>query len=195
MRLHSPCLTRTGSFFVCLKTLLEDFSQANVDAAAELVLGAGAFLIRQPATTTRMENLLEVRSRGMRATGLSIACEQASRSFRLNSRLHPNPKVMLRLKGARNLDTSKALLVDSACYACRPPAASALCERRRSPLQRYVRHLVFESLQEGEQALPEVVKRMRRLPWAESEAYVLKCMLQVRAQGRSGRGGGCMRAC
>ena len=51
-----------GGLFSMLKTLLDDFSGHNVDAAAALVEAAGRFLLRLPETETRMANMLEARS-------------------------------------------------------------------------------------------------------------------------------------
>lgn len=51
-----------GTFFSCLKRLLDDFSGHNVEAAATLVEAAGRFMARNPDTKTRMENMLEVRT-------------------------------------------------------------------------------------------------------------------------------------
>lgn len=50
-----------GTVFSLLKTLLDDFSGHNVDAAAALVEGAGRFLFRLPESQTRMANMLEAR--------------------------------------------------------------------------------------------------------------------------------------
>jgi hypothetical protein len=49
-----------GTFFLLLKSLLDDFVGHNVDAAAALVETAGRFLYRLPETQTRISNMLEV---------------------------------------------------------------------------------------------------------------------------------------
>ena len=51
-----------GALFSMLKSLLDDFSGHNVDAAAALVEAAGRFLLRLPETETRMANMLEAYS-------------------------------------------------------------------------------------------------------------------------------------
>lgn len=51
-----------GEFFLCLKRCLDDFNSHNIDTACELVVGAGAFMARQAATSDRMDNMLGVRS-------------------------------------------------------------------------------------------------------------------------------------
>jgi regulator of nonsense transcripts 2 len=86
---------------------------------------------------------------------------------------------MLRLKGAKNLDNAQATMVDSAAFACRPTSAAALKDRQRTPLQRYVRHLVFDGLADDDATMGDIVKRLRRLPWADCEHYVARCLLKV----------------
>ncbi|KAF8071278.1 UPF2 [Scenedesmus sp. PABB004] len=84
--------------------------------------------------------------------------------------------VMMRLRNARNLDSRQSNAVDSAYYACRPPD-KATQRRRRPPMQEYVRHLVFDRLADG--AVVVVLKKLLKLPWAEAEPYLLKCLLKV----------------
>ncbi|KIY94933.1 putative Regulator of nonsense transcripts 2 [Monoraphidium neglectum] len=84
--------------------------------------------------------------------------------------------VMMRLRNARNLDSRHAAAVDAAYFACRPPDAAAR-RRRRPPLQEYIRHLIFERLGQG--AIVDVLRKLMKLPWADCERYVLKCMLKV----------------
>ena len=86
----------------------------------------------------------------------------------------------MRLKGAKNIDNAKCLLVDSAAFACRPPPAAKLKDRNDTVLQKYIRHLVFDCLNQDEATMLEIVKRIRRLPWPESEPFILKCLLKVR---------------
>jgi hypothetical protein len=50
-----------GEFFVCLKRCLDDFNGHNIDTACELVVAAGAFMMRQADTRERMESMLGVR--------------------------------------------------------------------------------------------------------------------------------------
>lgn len=43
--------------------------------------------------------------------------------------------------------------------------------------QEYIRRLVFEELSEA--TLADVLRRLLRLPWAECEMYVIKCLMKV----------------
>ncbi|KAK9825703.1 hypothetical protein WJX81_008105 [Elliptochloris bilobata] len=137
-------LVPLGSVFSMLKSLLDDFSGHNVDAAAALVEAAGRFLLRLPETETRMANMLEV---------------------------------MMKLKNSRNLDARQSLLLESAFYAARPPERTAARRKQRPPLHEYMRHLVHERLTHAD--LKQVVRKLRRLPWAANEAYLVRCLISV----------------
>jgi len=84
--------------------------------------------------------------------------------------------VFLRLKSVKNLDARQGELVDAAYRACRPPETPAR-RKTRSPVREYVRHLVYEIL--SDDALPRVVRQLRKLDWAEHERYVVKCVVKV----------------
>lgn len=45
---------------MCLKRCLDDFTGHNIDTACELVVAAGAFMMRQAETHERMESMLGV---------------------------------------------------------------------------------------------------------------------------------------
>jgi hypothetical protein len=40
-----------------------------------------------------------------------------------------------------------------------------------------MRHLIFERL--GDDTIVDVLKKLMKLPWAEAEAYLLRCLLKV----------------
>ena len=84
--------------------------------------------------------------------------------------------IFVRLKSAKGLDGRHAALVDGAYNVCRPPEHK-LKRKVRPPIQEYIRHLIFTVLAKG--TLPHVVRQMRKLPWAENERYVVKCLLKV----------------
>ncbi len=75
----------------------------------------------------------------------------------------------------RNLDPRQAAAVDSAYFQLKPP--DAVPRKRRPPLHEYVRHLVYSRLSEA--SVLEVLKKLLKLPWAQCERYVLKCLLKV----------------
>ena len=138
-----------GAAFSMLKTLLDDFTGHNIDAACALVESAGRYLYRLPETSTRMANMADV---------------------------------MMKLRAARNLDARQSGLVEGAVVAARASVTVARRGKVRPPAREYVRSLVYERLARGE--VSKVMKRLRRLPWAESEAYLLRTLLRSAYKGR-----------
>jgi hypothetical protein len=52
--------------------------------------------------------------------------------------------------------------------------------------QEYIHHLIFEVLGDG--SIVDVLKKLMKLPWADTQPYLLKCLVKV--GGRRARGGG-----
>ena len=50
------------------------------------------------------------------------------------------------------------------------------------PSQEYIRQLVLVRLNKN--TVSEVAKKLLKVPWAENERYILKCMLKVLYTGR-----------
>ena len=88
--------------------------------------------------------------------------------------------IFVRLKSAKKLDGRHIALVEGAFAACHPPENPTWWTMRRKvrpPVHEYVRHLVFVVL--NEKTTSAVLKQLRKLPWAENERYVIKCLLKV----------------
>lgn len=60
-----------------LQSLLDDFQGHNIDTAANLVEGAGRYLILLPETTQRMGNMLEVVTAFSCATSIVVSLHDA----------------------------------------------------------------------------------------------------------------------
>ncbi|GMH39542.1 hypothetical protein BSKO_07440 [Bryopsis sp. KO-2023] len=86
---------------------------------------------------------------------------------------------MTRLKNAKNLDSRHRALIDSAYFQCKPPK-SGVRRKRRPPIQEYIRHLIYNIL--AEDTIRHVLKKLRRLPWAEYERTVVHFL--VKATGK-----------
>ncbi|GBC04197.1 hypothetical protein RclHR1_05560017 [Rhizophagus clarus] len=56
-------ITPQHIIFHCLKVLLDDFSNQNIDVACNLLETCGRFLFKSPETSTRMSNMLEIMMR------------------------------------------------------------------------------------------------------------------------------------
>eukprot|EP00887_Chlorella_sp_A99_P007640 scaffold20.g7640.t1 len=119
---------------------------------------------------------------------IDAACalvETAGRFFHrlpeTSSRMSNMLEVMMKLRNARNLDARQSGLVDSAYFAVKA-ADRAVRRKQRPPLHEYIRHLVYTRLALGE--VTRVMKKLRRLPWAESERYLLATLLRASHKGR-----------
>eukprot|EP01018_Ginkgo_biloba_P009187 Gb_41555 [translate_table: standard] len=86
-------------------------------------------------------------------------------------------EIMMRLKNVKNLDARHSTLVENAYYLCKPPERSARVSKVRPPLHQYVRKLLFSDLDKS--SIEHVLRQLRKLPWSECEAYVLKCFMKV----------------
>lgn len=54
--------------------------------------------------------------------------------------------------------------------------------------QEYIHHLIFERLGDG--SIVDVLKKLMKLPWSDTEPYLLKCLLKVRQEEEGGVEGG-----
>ncbi|CAL8462985.1 g2519 [Coccomyxa elongata] len=84
-------------------------------------------------------------------------------------------EVMMKLKNSRNLDARQSMLLDNTYYAVRPPERVGARRKRRPPVHDYMRHVIHDRLA-TEQVKP-VLRKLRRLAWAENEGYLVRCML------------------
>lgn len=84
---------------------------------------------------------------------------------------------MMRLKKAITLDTRHASQVENCYYLVKPPEGGTKIKRKiRTPMQQYIRFLVFEELHKGN--IEKIVKYLRRLDWEDPAVfeYVIKCL-------------------
>lgn len=149
---------------------MDEFSHHNIDVACNLLETCGRFLYRSPETAIRMANMLEI---------------------------------LMRLKNVKNLDPRHITLVENAYYLCKPPERSARVSKVRPPLHQvhvicsfcslltvivqslnfmpwimqYIRKLLFSDLDKS--SIEHVLRQLRKLPWSECEAYLLKCFMKV----------------
>ncbi|KAJ4812115.1 Regulator of nonsense transcripts 2 [Rhynchospora pubera] len=85
--------------------------------------------------------------------------------------------VMMRLKIIKNLDPRHSTLVENAYYLCKPPEKSARVSKVRPPLHQYIKKLIFTDLDKNNAEY--ILRQLRKMPWADSEQYILKCFLKV----------------
>jgi len=85
---------------------------------------------------------------------------------------------MMRLRAAKNLDARLETMLENAYYVCRPAQQSQRAQKKvRPPLHEYIRYLLFSRLTKA--TLNEVAQQLRKIPWAECEPYLIKCLLKV----------------
>ncbi len=53
--------------------------------------------------------------------------------------------------------------MDNAYYHCNPPEVPAIVRKQRTPVQLFIRHLVFRDM--GKTQREETFQSLRRLPW------------------------------
>eukprot|EP00897_Mesotaenium_endlicherianum_P004511 jgi/Mesen1/4088/ME000214S03269 len=85
--------------------------------------------------------------------------------------------IMVRLKNARNLDARHTTLVDNAYYMCRPPERSAQKIKIHPPLHQYMKKLLIADLERS--SIERVLRQLRKLPWADCEAYMRKWLRRI----------------
>ncbi|XP_048231473.1 regulator of nonsense transcripts UPF2 [Ricinus communis] len=86
-------------------------------------------------------------------------------------------EILMRLKNVKNLDPRHSTLVENAYYLCKPPERSARVSKVRPPLYQYIRKLLFSDLEKS--SIEYVLRQLRKLPWSECDAYLLKCFMKV----------------
>ncbi|KAI4302355.1 hypothetical protein MLD38_038110 [Melastoma candidum] len=86
-------------------------------------------------------------------------------------------EILMRLKNVKNLDPRHNTLVENAYYLCKPPERSVRVSKVRPPLHQYIRKLLFSDLDKS--SAEHVLRQLRKLPWSECEAYLLKCFMKV----------------
>lgn len=87
---------------------------------------------------------------------------------------------MMRLKKAMTLDTRHATQIENCYYLVKPPEGGSKIKRKfRTPMQQYIRFLIFQELHKGN--VEKIVKYLRRLNWEEPKdsEYVIKCLTKA----------------
>ncbi|KAG5683793.1 hypothetical protein PVAND_013057 [Polypedilum vanderplanki] len=87
---------------------------------------------------------------------------------------------MMRLKKAMTLDTRHATQIENCYYLVKPPEGGIKVKQKiRTPIQMYIRYLIFEELHKGN--VEKIVKYLRKLNWDDSEVsdYVIKCLTKA----------------
>lgn len=87
---------------------------------------------------------------------------------------------MMRLKKAMTLDTRHATQIENCYYLVKPPENGAKIRRKlRTPMQNYIRFLIFQELHKGN--VEKILKYLRRLDWEDPKvsSYVVRCLTKA----------------
>lgn len=74
---------------------------------------------------------------------------------------------MRRKQGMRHLDQRQLLLLENAYYQCNPPERTIKEIKQRTPMELFIRHLIYDVL--TKKTIDKVLKLIRKLDWTDSE--------------------------
>ncbi len=75
-------------------------------------------------------------------------------------------EMLRRKRAAANLDSRQLLLLNNAYYQCNPPKRKAIEQKSRSPMELYIRHLIYHLL--AKKSVDTVVLQLRKLAWDDA---------------------------
>ncbi|KZW00324.1 ARM repeat-containing protein [Exidia glandulosa HHB12029] len=88
-------------------------------------------------------------------------------------------EAMKRKQSMQHMDTRYQVLLENAFYQCNPPERSPREEKQRSPMEMFLRHVMFDML--SRRTIDKVLRLMRRLPWDDPEVRAPQVLRLVRA--------------
>ena len=109
--------------------------------------------------------------------------EVCGRFFYRSPETHVRTRVamerMMRLKEANHLDERLATGLENAYYHCNPPEVLAIARKVRSPVQQWIRHLIYRDMDVKSRG--QVVEGLRRLDWTDKATvlYAVKSILKL----------------
>lgn len=85
------------------------------------------------------------------------------RSEETSERFAAMLELMKRKQNLRHLDHRQVLLLENAYYQCNPPERAPRKEKERTPIELFIRHLVYDVL--SKKTIDKVLKLVRKLDW------------------------------
>lgn len=101
------------------------------------------------------------------ATLLESCGRYLLRNAETSPRMQSFLETLQRKKSSQHLGQQERMLIENAMYYVNPPQRSAIQQKERTPLDVYVRQLVYMEL--NRKSLERVVKQIRKLHWEEAE--------------------------
>lgn len=85
----------------------------------------------------------------------------------------------MRKKNVQHLDNRQMLMVENAYYQANPPDRSAIVEKSRSPMELYVRKLIYGDL--NKKSLDKILKQLRKLHWEDKDLlnWMVKLFMKI----------------
>ncbi|KAI9475926.1 MAG: armadillo-type protein [Benjaminiella poitrasii] len=80
-----------------------------------------------------------------------------------SARMSTMLETVMRKKSVQHLDSRYALMVENAYYQANPPDKPAIQVKERSPMELYIRKLIYEDL--CKKTLDKILKQLRKLQW------------------------------
>ncbi|KAF9451945.1 transcription factor [Macrolepiota fuliginosa MF-IS2] len=76
-------------------------------------------------------------------------------------------ELMRRKQSIQHFDQRHMLMLENAYYQCNPPERAPKQEKHRSPMEMFIRHLIFDVL--AKKTIDKVLKLIRKLDWDDEE--------------------------
>ena len=77
-------------------------------------------------------------------------------------------ELMRRKQSMQHFDQRQLLLLENAYYQCNPPERAARQLKERTPMELFIRHLIYDVL--AKKTIDKVLKLLRKLDWADAVA-------------------------
>ncbi|KAI0779890.1 ARM repeat-containing protein [Fomes fomentarius] len=78
-------------------------------------------------------------------------------------------ELMRRKQSMQHFDQRQLLLLENAYYQCNPPERTARQVKERTPMELFIRHLIYDVL--TKKTIDKALKLLRKLDWADSLVY------------------------
>ncbi|CAF1357416.1 unnamed protein product [Rotaria sordida] len=85
-------------------------------------------------------------------------------------------EILMRKKAVLTLDSRYITQIENAYYYCNPPETREIEKKIRSPIQEYIRRLLFKDL--NKMTVEKILRQIRKFNWFDSEfrSYAIKCL-------------------